>query len=199
MAANATWRLMMKDIFTGKLVRLTGLDPEESSKAFSRWNRDSEYRRLLMMAVPPLNSAKAIQKWLEKSIEEVSPTDFFFMIRSLDEDQLLGALGLEIESWAAREAFVFIFIGERENWGKGYGTDAMRIALCYAFTELNLWRVSLGVFDYNPRAIRSYEKVGFRHEGRVRQYLNHEGRRWDILYMGILQEEWRQTQHGDSV
>jgi len=56
--------------------------------------------------------------------------------------------------------------------------------------ELNLHRVSLDVFEYNPRAIRSYEKVGFKHEGRVRQALNRDGRRWDILYMGILREEW---------
>lgn len=187
----------MRDVFTGKLVRLSGLDPEESSKAFSRWNRDSEYTRLLMMTARPLNSAKATQKWLEKSIEEISPTDFFFTINTLDDDKLLGGLGLGVESWASREAFVFIFIGDRENWGKGFGTDAMRIALRYAFTELNLWRVSLGVFEYNPRAIRSYERAGFRHEGRVRQYLNHEGRRWDILYMGIQQDEWLQMQDGD--
>ena len=56
--------------------------------------------------------------------------------------------------------------------------------------EMNLRRVSLNVFEYNPRGIRSYEKAGFRHEGRQRQYLNRDGRRWDIVYMGILREEW---------
>src|SRR6266498_4309737 len=180
----------MKDIFTGELVHLGAVDPEEMSKALSHWNRDSEYTRLLNMTVRPLNSAKAIQKWLEKEIEEMSPTDFFFSIRTLDEDKFIGGLGLNVISWASREAFIGIFIGAREYWGKGCGTDAMSIMLRYAFTELNLWRVSLGVFDYNPRAIRSYEKVGFRHEGRMRQYLNHEGKRWDILFMGILREEW---------
>jgi RimJ/RimL family protein N-acetyltransferase len=66
----------------------------------------------------------------------------------------------------------------------------MRIILRYAFTELNLHRVSLDTFEYNPRAIRSYEKAGFKIEGRVRQLLNREGRRWDVIYMGILREEW---------
>jgi len=66
----------------------------------------------------------------------------------------------------------------------------MRILLRYAFTELNLRRVTLTVFAYNPRAIRSYEKVGFRHEGHLRDFLNREGRRWHELYMGILREEW---------
>jgi RimJ/RimL family protein N-acetyltransferase len=181
----------MREIFVGNRVRLSALDPEESARAFARWNRDSEYTRLLMMSAQPLSSAKAIQKWMEKELEAASTTGFFFTIRTLDEDRLLGGLGLEVISWAAREAFISIFIGEREYWGKGCGTDAMRIALHYAFAELNLRRVTLGVFDYNPRAIRSYEKVGFRHEGRTRQYLQHEGRRWDILYMGIQQDEWQ--------
>ena len=66
----------------------------------------------------------------------------------------------------------------------------MRVILRYAFTELNLHRVSLGLFEYNPRALRSYEKAGFKMEGRMRGTLHREGRRWDDLYMGILRTEW---------
>ena len=69
----------------------------------------------------------------------------------------------------------------------------MKLVLRYAFTELNLRRVTLNVFEYNPRAIRCYEKLGFQHEGRVRKYLNREGRRWDLMYMGIMKEEWLAT------
>ena len=180
----------MNDIFAGKLVRLSAVDPEEMSKAFSRWNRDSEFTRLLNMSVQPLRSAKAIQKWMDEDMGESSPRETFFTIRTADENKLIGGLSLYVVDWTGRDSFVGIFIGEREHWGKGYGSDAMRLLLQYAFTELNLWRVSLGVFQYNPRAIRSYEKVGFCHEGRMRQYLNHEGKRWDILYMGIRRDEW---------
>jgi RimJ/RimL family protein N-acetyltransferase len=81
-------------------------------------------------------------------------------------------------------------IGETNYWSKGYGTDAMNVLLRFAFIEINLRRVTLTVFEYNPRAIRSYEKAGFRHEGRKRQLLHREGKRWDELYMGILREEW---------
>jgi RimJ/RimL family protein N-acetyltransferase len=91
-----------------------------------------------------------------------------------------------------RTAFVGIGIGERAYWGKGYGTDAMKVALRFAFTEINLERVTLNVFEYNPRAIRSYEKAGFKHEGRMRGALLKDGRRWDMIYMGILREEWLQ-------
>jgi len=66
----------------------------------------------------------------------------------------------------------------------------MKVILRYAFTEINMNRVTLNVFEFNPRAIRAYEKAGFRHEGRMRKVLNKEGKRWDMLYMSILREEW---------
>jgi RimJ/RimL family protein N-acetyltransferase len=73
----------------------------------------------------------------------------------------------------------------------------MRVMLRYAFRELNLHRVTLTVFEYNPRAIRSYEKAGFVVEGRLRNWLNREGRRWDMIHMGILREEWETLNTGD--
>jgi len=87
------------------------------------------------------------------------------LIRTLDGDCLIGEIGLDGIKYTHGDAFVGISLGERDFWGKGYGTDAMRVLLRFAFTELNLRRVSLDVFEYNPRAVRSYEKVGFVVEG----------------------------------
>lgn len=180
----------MKDIFTGKLVRLSAFDPDEMSKAFSRWYLNSEYVRLLNSSARVMQSPKAALKWMEEEVGEMSPASYFFSIRSLADDKLIGELNLDVFNWSGRDAFVGLGIGETEYWGKGYGTDVMNVLLRFAFTEINLRRVTLTVFEYNPRAIRSYEKAGFRHEGRVRQMLNREGRRWDELFMGILREEW---------
>jgi RimJ/RimL family protein N-acetyltransferase len=190
MAADAEWRKQMKDIFTGQFVRLSAFDPEEMSKAFTRWNLNSEYVRLLNSSARPMQSAKSNAKWMEKEAEEISPANYYFSIRTLAEDKLLGELGLEVVDWSGRDAFVGLGIGETEYWSKGYGTDVMNILLRFAFTEINLRRVTLTVFEYNPRAIRSYEKVGFRHEGHLRNFVNREGRRWNEVYMGILREEW---------
>ncbi len=66
----------------------------------------------------------------------------------------------------------------------------MRVMLRYAFTELNLHRVSLFLFDYNPRALRSYEKAGFVTEGRLRQPIRRGGRLWDEIVMGALRDDW---------
>jgi RimJ/RimL family protein N-acetyltransferase len=180
----------MKDVLTGKLVRLSAFDPEEMSKAFQRWNRNSEYVRLLDSSARPMLSPKATQKWMEEELAEMSPASHYFSIRTLAEDTLIGEIGLDVINWMSRDAFVGLGIGEPEYWSKGYGTDIMNVLLRFAFLEVNLKRVTLTVFEYNPRAIRSYEKAGFRHEGRKRQSLNREGKRWNELYMGILREEW---------
>ena len=187
----------MKDILQGELVRLGVLDADELSKAFTRWGRDSEYSRLLSSGAPRLQSQKAAQTWLEHEIEEQTVNQYWFSIRARADDKLLGDIDLFVYNWAGRDAFVGLGIGEREFWGKGYGTDVMRVILRYAFTEVNLNRVTLNVFEYNPRAIRSYEKAGFSHEGRERKILNKEGRRWDMLFMGILREEWM-DRYGNS-
>ena len=88
------------------------------------------------------------------------------------------------------DAWVGIGIGERDFWSKGYGTDMMKVCLRYAFLELGMQRVALGLHAYNPRALRSYEKAGFQLEGRTRQDVLREGKRTDTLWMGILREEW---------
>ena len=180
----------MNDILTGTLVRLSAVDPEEYGKAFAVWRRDSEFMRLMDAGPIRLASQKDSQKWLEKDFEERAPHQHFFTIRTLAEDKLIGDIGLDIVNWPGRDAFVGLGIGKRDFWGRGYGTDAMQLILRYAFLEVNLRRVTLTVFEYNPRAIRSYEKAGFRHEGRERKSLNRDGRRWDMLFMGILREEW---------
>ncbi|MEW6029444.1 MAG: GNAT family N-acetyltransferase [Chloroflexota bacterium] len=187
----------MNDLFRGERVRLSAFDPEELGKAYARWNTDSEFARLLDGVAPRLHSAKAIGKFLEKEVEDQPPAAHYFGIRTLTDDRLVGDLELDVTSWNHRDAFVGIGLGSRDDWGRGYGTEALRLALRFAFLELGLRRVSLTVFEYNPRAVRSYEKAGFRLEGRMRQILNREGRRWDVLYMAILKDEWME-QNGNK-
>lgn len=180
----------MRDLFRGELVRLTAEDPDVRAKTEVNWHRDSEYHRLLDSDPALLFSEKKHKEWLEKRLEdEPKPDGHFFSVRTLAEDKLIGFFGLWVDL-VHSEAWVGIGIGEREFWGKGHGTDAMRLCLQYAFTELNVHRVSLGLHDYNPRALRSYEKAGFRIEGRSRKDMMREGRRNDSLWMGILREEW---------
>jgi len=179
---------MNSDLFKGKLVHLTVEEPESLSPLVSKWSADSEYSRLLDWDPARRFSIKNSQKWIEKHYE--NEANYAFSIRTLADDRIIGEIGLDGIRWTHRDCFVGIGLGEREFWGKGYGTDAMRVILRYAFTELNLQRVTLDVFEYNQRGVRSYEKAGFVVEGRARGLILREGRRWDVIFMGILRDEW---------
>ncbi len=180
----------MSDLLRGELVHLTAENPEVLAAGFARWNMDTEWERLLDSDPPKLLSAKKWQEWMEKDLEKGDVEEFLWGIHKLDDHAFIGFIGLFNTHIQHGDALVAIAVGERENWSRGYGTDAMRVMLRYAFLELNLRRVGLIVFSYNPRAIRSYEKAGFVMEGRVRGAMQRDGKRWDFLYMGVLREEW---------
>jgi RimJ/RimL family protein N-acetyltransferase len=185
---------MSTPLFQGQLVRLSSEDPQALADAFSHWNQNSEYMRLLDSDPAHLWSARKIKEWLEKDLDLLLPNHLDFAIRTLVEDKLIGFIGFDGLNWTDRDTYVAIGIGEPDFWSKGYGSDAMRLMLRYGFTQLNLHRISLTVFEQNPRGIRSYEKCGFKHEGRIREFLLRDGQRSDMLHMGILRQEWDQLE-----
>jgi RimJ/RimL family protein N-acetyltransferase len=179
----------MKDIFRGNLVRLATETPEVFGKAVARWERDSEYHRLADNDPAKLWSEKKQTEWIEKRAERDPAEYVAFSIRTLAEDRFIGEVMISVNPIHGN-GWVGIAIGERDFWSKGYGTDAMELITQYGFLELNLHRLSLGVHAYNHRAVRCYEKVGYRIEGTVRGDTYREGRRTDGLFMGILRREW---------
>jgi RimJ/RimL family protein N-acetyltransferase len=187
----------MKELFYGKLVRLTLDEPDAYARAEVRWQRDSEFVRLAGGDLE-LPSERKIKERAEKRIEKgPQPEKYSFDVRTLADDRLIGFLGLWMDLIHS-EVWVGVGIGERDAWNKGYGTDLMKICLRYSFLELGAQRVSLGLHEYNPRALRSYEKAGFQLEGRTRKDIQREGRRTDTLWMGILREEWCSQQNGEQ-
>lgn len=188
---------MITKLFEGKLVRLAAAEPEVTAEAFSRWGQNGEYARNLDTDLMRNWSAKKTKEWFEEGQEKNAVSEYFFLVRTLEDDRLIGFIDLEV-IWWHRNAWVGIGLGEPEFWGKGYGTDAMRLGLRYAFNELNLRRVSLDVFEYNERAQRSYLKAGFVVEGRIREDIHRNGRRWDVIHMGILREEWEKLERKEE-
>jgi RimJ/RimL family protein N-acetyltransferase len=187
--------MLDKSLLTGKLVRLIALDLDRDSSLNVQWFANSEFARMLDTGSTARTSSKAIRERMEKHMEDWLAYEF--AIETLAENRVIGFVGLGGDGIRSlhRDAFVGIGIGPEELWGKGYGTDAMEVILRYAFNELNLQRVSLSVFEYNARGVRSYEKCGFRVEGRERQRVHREGQRYDMIFMGILRSEW-QARHG---
>jgi len=103
---------------------------------------------------------------------------------------LIGGCSLFHFDALSKNCEIGIAIGDRDYLGRGYGTDAVRVLLHYAFSYRNMHRVYLAPFDDNERAIRSYEKCGFVEEGRLREHIWNDGRYKDLVYMGILRREW---------
>ena len=185
---------MNRPLFEGKLIRLVALEPERDAEIIASWGKDSDYQRLLDISPAVRYNARLVRTWYEKEGQQ----GHAFMIQTLVDGQMIGFIELGGFDWAAGTAWVGIGIGEREYQGKGYGTDAMMALLFYAFTELNLHRVNLNVFSYNHRAIRSYEKAGYRYEGTQRECILREDQRWDVLDMGILRSDWELTREREE-
>jgi diamine N-acetyltransferase len=171
----------------GERVRLRAIEREDIP-TFVRWFNDPEVRRYLLMS-EPMSKAKE-ERWFEAQLE--AQDQFIFAIEALvDEEWIhIGNVGLLRVDWKNRLSALGIALGEKEYWGQGYGTDATRTMLRFAFEELGLQRVELTVFDFNVRAVRCYERVGFQHEGTRRQALFRDGRYHDVHLMAILQEEF---------
>jgi RimJ/RimL family protein N-acetyltransferase len=116
-----------------------------------------------------------------------------FAIRSIPDDRLVGTCQLHSLHTIYRSAELQIRIGERDNQGKGYGSEAVYLLLRHGFEDRNLHRIGLHVFDDNLAAIRIYTKAGFKEEGRLREAAFINGRLKDILLFGLLRSEFRRT------
>ncbi len=162
----------------------------EDAAAVVPWVNDSEVTRTLA-----IGSAAVDRQTEEVFIEKMNASghDALFGIVVQRTDQLVGSAGLHQIDFRHRRASFGIMIGEKRAWGKGYGTEATALVVDYAFRQLHLNRVQLHVYEYNPRGIRVYEKVGFQREGVLRQEHFYDGRSWDTLVMAMLRENWEKT------
>lgn len=186
----------MDNLFTGTLTRLVALDPETIGETFSKWSRDSEFLQLLDTDPAKPANGKQLQKEMKEHADKPRPGHFPFSVRRLSDDLIIGETALWNAVNQHHDTWVSVFIGDRELWSKGYGSDALKIILRYGFQELNLHRVSLGTFGYNTRAIRAYERIGFVHEGKIRSAMRRYLERGDIINMGILRTEWEAKYNG---
>ena len=113
-----------------------------------------------------------------------------FGIVETASDKLIGNCGLFDIDKINRNAEFGIFIGDKQYWNKGFGTEAAKLILDYGFNILNLHNIRLEVYDFNKRAIKSYEKAGFKIIGRRREAKIIGGKKYDEIYMDILASEF---------
>jgi len=175
----------------GKRVRLRAYREDDLKNALAAMNNAAVTRYLKFMQ--PMSQASE-REWLERSMRGEHPNQFNLAVESNDSE-FIGSVGLMNIDQRNRDAELGILIGRPDDWGKGFGTEAALLMLRHGFEEMNLHRIHLRVYDYNVRGIKSYVKLGFKEEGRLRQAHFRHGGWHDIVIMGILADEFF-AQHG---
>ena len=163
---------------------------------FVGWFADAETTRNLAVRAP--FSLAMEEKWFGQVVEGQGKSHYHFVICVLPDGRPIGTADLRNIDLENGRAEFGISIGEKDEWNKGYGTEALGAICDFGFGALRLERISLEVYQDNARAIRSYEKAGFRHEGRLRHAHFSEGRHCDVLVMALLRDEWQALERPTS-
>ncbi len=175
------------DALPGERVVLRRHAPENLA-AFRRWYADPEIARLARYQEGPMRPDE-IERFFAARI--LGRGSLALAIHERPTDRLIGTCALSQLDPDNGSALFHITIGEKDTWGRGYGTEATQLMVDHAFGTLGLHRVALAVFEYNERAIRAYRRVGFSVEGRAREAIWRDGRYWDELHMALLDSDWR--------
>lgn len=165
----------------GKKVCLRSLRDEDMMVLF-RWINDPELIKFTNTFRPV--SASEQREWFESL--PLRKDQIVLGVELKSKQILIGTCGLYSIEWQNRKAEVRIKIGEKSYWGKGYGKDAIRLLIDFAFRDLNLRRLWLRVLKTNTRAIQLYFDVGFRKEGVLKKDIFIQGMYHDVEVMGLL-------------
>jgi len=171
----------------GNKLYLRGLFKEDLRGNMFHWANDPEVTHYMYMGLRP-NNLELMEEEYHQLIH--SEKDVVFAIIDKKNDVHIGNAGLYAVNWVARCAEYRIVIGEKKYQNKGYGTEATKLVVRYAFDKLNLNKVFLGVNADNKAAVKAYKKAGFVQEGVLRQEIYRNGKYYDAICMSILRKEF---------
>ncbi len=157
-------------------------------RSFQRWYADPAVVRLTRYQDSPMRPDEIERFFAARALGADS---LAMAIHVRADDRLIGTCALSQLDADNGSALFHITIGEKDAWGRGFGTESTRLMIDHAFGALGLHRVGLTVFAFNDRAIRSYRSVGFVVEGRARESIWRDGRWWDEISMSILDSDWQ--------
>jgi len=169
----------------GKLVYLRPFEKRDLESLFNAIH-DDEIR--YMTGTRNTSTMEQLNKYFERMDNDDTRRDFAICL--CDSEEIAGDLTImDIDSFNHKAGFR-IALHDRNHMNKGYGTEAVKLALRYVFEELKLNRLQLEVYSHNSRGIKSYEKAGFKQEGVIRQSLYYNDQYSDEIIMGMLKEDY---------
>jgi len=182
-------------LFEGENVRFTAIDPEKDAMLHSTWMQDLRYADLqhngTFHHLSVFEARNQFVNMLKESAEKSN--QFYFAIRKKKDEGLIGFVYLPEFSWSNGSVLMRLLIAENDDLHP-YGREALDMALVYIFHELNLYRVSMIVPEYNREMTELYEQAGFQLEVRMRDFCYRGGSHWDQLNYGCLLADWQHKQ-----
>jgi len=160
----------------------------ENVKSFYNWINDEEVIKYSLSSFAQMKTKSAIDKWFLSLLSDENDLNLGIFLDSTNE--LIGYAGLCKISPSNQSAEYFIFIGAREQWGRGLGTAVSKQILHKGFIDYNLNRIMLTVSEPNVGGFKAYQKAGFQLEGRLREASLRDGQFHDKLIMSLLKSEW---------
>lgn len=157
---------------------LSPIDINDAEK-YAEWLNDLEVTSNLNLYASVINTET------EKSLLEKLSKEHHYAIIDCNSDDMIGTCGFLEVDHLNQAAEIGIFIGNKKFWNKGFGTESLRLLLDYGFKALNLHNVMLKVYSFNERAVKSYQKTGFKIMGKRREALKRGNKTFDIIYMDI--------------
>ncbi|MBD7915645.1 GNAT family N-acetyltransferase [Clostridium sp. Sa3CUN1] len=177
-------------MYFGKKVVLREFREEDIKIATSFINDYDIATMLTKQAIIPISKEAEEQSIRNRS--KLNDNRIDFAIESIEEEKYIGNCSIVNIDYKNSNCVIGIKIGSKDDWGKGYGTDAINVLLKFIFFELNINKVKLTVYEYNERAINTYIKSGFNVEGRLIKEIYRNGKYYDEILLAIFKENFKQ-------
>jgi RimJ/RimL family protein N-acetyltransferase len=173
-------------MIAGDHVILRAFETDDASRCY-RWMNDPNIVRTLKSRYPIAFQNEI--EWLERAMHP-SVVERHFAIERKDERLHIGNASIHDIDWVSRVAWFGLFIGEPTAWNRGFGGDALRTLVRFAFEEMNLFKLRINIFDYNDRARHVLENIGFVQEGKLERDFYREGTYHDIVILSVFRDRF---------
>lgn len=171
-------------MIAGEQIILRALEREDLDRCYLWMNDPSIVWTLKSRYAIPFHSDS---EWLEKAVQP-SATERHFAIERKHDRHHIGNASIQGIDWVSRTANFDLFIGDPASWNRGFGSDAIRTVVRFAFLEMNLRKLKIEVFDYNERAKHVLEANGFVQEGKLAQDFFRDGQYHDLVILSIFND-----------
>jgi len=187
----------MSPFVTGEKVYFRGIEEGDVDGPYLEWVNDREVTRFLSTVGRFPTDKEGLLNYIQGMAQ--SQQDVLFAIHDAETDQFIGTTHLGPINWIMRVAPLGVMIGDKDFWGRGYASEAIRLAVQYGFETLNLQKITAGIAAIHEASVKAFQKAGFEIEGRAKRQFFLDGTYYDSLYLGRTREGFRYGLDGGGI